>query len=381
MLGIKGERMKSISLLIMIVIPIFLPTATGCGFDPDEMEPSRGGTYRKVVLGGGENQMLSTPTIADIDQDEENEIVVFSSDGTLYLLDPDGEVLRNITVSGNGTEIFGSNYTDEHTPFTFGSPLVEDIMGRSYLEMVIGTRGGAVCIDTEGEIKWRSEDPEAVSYTTPCIVKAYGDAPGEDIAIATSVVYENGSTFLKLYSNQGETLSSHLLSDSSEAVTTTIVSSNVDTEEPGDEDLLVPLNGFGIKWYERRGPTSSPFDLKPAHDLVSNTMQYSSPAICNISGTGEKEIVAIMNRVNPASDLTGHSIRIYGDDGSLISYENVDNGHPVVGSPVLADLDPLSDATPSVKEELIYADRGGTLAVVETLIPTFVSVSSVGWLP
>lgn len=120
--------------------------------------------------GIGENGIVSTPAIADVDKDEELEVVVGSTNGYLYILN-----------ASNGS----LEYKFKTEGPIYSSPALTNIDVDKYLEIIVGSNDGNVyCFQWNGKTgkeKWKFSTQGAV-YSSPAIGDIDEDGKFEVVA-------------------------------------------------------------------------------------------------------------------------------------------------------------------------------------------------------
>ena len=111
---------------------------------------------------------ISTPAIADIDNDSRLEVIIqgneLSGANVIYIYDHEGNDERTLT----SPPVYGSY------PYHTSTPCVADLDFDGYYEILIGTRYGIVCYDTEDYSRWEYDTPNEV-YSSPSILNADAD--------------------------------------------------------------------------------------------------------------------------------------------------------------------------------------------------------------
>ncbi len=117
-----------------------------------------------IYTTGGE--VSTTPTIIDIDMDNELEVLIGSGDSILYCLGSNGSLEWSYKTAG---------------AFYFGSALgISDIDSDGHLEVFAGT-DALYCLSSSGELVWKATQVSQVSFSSPTISDLNGDGKLEII--------------------------------------------------------------------------------------------------------------------------------------------------------------------------------------------------------
>jgi FG-GAP-like repeat/S-layer homology domain len=337
----------------------------------------------------------SSPVIADIDGDGQNEIVVGHQDGTLRAYEGDGTLKwassavpsTNAGCNGQG----GASAIDS-------SPAVADLDEDGRPEVIIGVgstwapnqNGGVVVFDgatgtrewgtalgfDTGDVWANSGSPDGWCegvFSTPSI----GDVDGDgslDIVFASFdfsiwAVDRNGTPLPGFPFNNDDSVWSS--------------ASLFDADGDGDVEIFIGGDSTPGGYYDHLGGVFRALDWTPngvvnLWNAQANEVFHSSPAIGDINGDGRPEVVIgtgsnwneECGRGNPlcgpgdGSD-TSRVFAFHLDDGSPVPGFPVSTGGTMIGSPALGDIDNdgLLEVVLGSADNFVYAWNGdGSLA-------------------
>jgi len=311
----------------------------------------------------------SSPVIADIDADDENEIVFGHQDGTLRAYEGDGTLkwatpaVPSLNAGCNGQS--GSSAIDS-------SPAVADIDGDGTPEVIVGVgstwaanqNGGIIAFDGKtGAKEWGTAVGRDTGnvwantgsldgwcegvFSTPSI----GDVDGDG---HLDVVFASFDFYIWAVDRFGEPLSGFPFNND-DSVWSSASLFDVD----GDDDMEIFIGGDSTPggYYDHLGGVLRALDWTPGGvvnlwNAEANEVFHSSPAIGDINGDGIPEAVIGTGNNWHTECGNGHHQCGPGDgsdhskvfafqlhDGSLVPGFPVSTGGTVIGSPALGDLD------------------------------------------
>lgn len=126
-----------------------------------------------------EYRILAQPAIADLDGDGRNEIVLALSDSRLYVYEANGTLRNGWPVSlGDAPDIYGSHVIDS-------TPVVADINGDGQQEIVVGSYDHRLYVyRADGRLLWTYETRDII-MSTPAIGDLVPGSPGLEIVIGS----------------------------------------------------------------------------------------------------------------------------------------------------------------------------------------------------
>ena len=258
------------------------------------------------------DKVLSSPVIADLDRDGEMETVVGSYDGELYVFNSTGELKWNLT-----------------TGAVHSTPAIDDIDKDGELEIVVGSMSGNLyAIDADGKVKWNNTNESWVwMKSSPAIADI--DMNGDMEIVACSYGYGDSRPAIHVLNSMGKEEWLYSIgvsggwSESSPAIADIDKDGNMEIIV-GDSDGLYAVNSEGI---EEWNYTSL---FWPIYGL------HSSPAIADIDDDGEIEIV-IGSECPFDCYLNEGKLLVFNSTGHL--EWNFTAGYSVFSSPAIADID------------------------------------------
>jgi hypothetical protein len=270
----------------------------------------------------GSYRVLATPAIADIDGGGPD-IVVPLADGRLYAFNADGTPKAGWPVSiGDVADRYGSQVINS-------SPRIADLDGNGSPEIVVGSTDSTLYVfSSAGELRWSYASGDMV-LSTPAVADIDPARPGLEVAFGSG----DGAVYLLdkdgglLWRNQtGWTVRSSPLV--------------VDMDDDGDLEIICGSDDDLLYAWHHDGQAVAGWPQQTEGDI------FSSPASGDIDGDGVAEIVV-------GSD----DARIYAweHDGTPLDGWPQAASASVKGSPALANLD--SDAA----LEVTVGDFSGTL--------------------
>ena len=348
----------------------------------------------------------SSPAIADIDNDGENEVVFGHQDGILRAYEGDGSLKwATPAIPGVNTR---QGCNSQATPTAIdSSPAVADIDNDGQTEIVVGLgstfvpnqNGSVISVNGRtGEIEWAFEgslDTASLwagdsptpdrwcegTYATPAI----GDIDGNG---SLDIVFASWDFRIWAVDGRGNPLAGFPVNNDD-----TVWSSPAlfDVDHDGDMEIFIGgdstpggyvnhLGGiFRAIDYRHRSPVS-------LWNRYANEVFHSSPAIGDINGDGRYEAVVGMgnnwhiecntrgNRMCSRNDGSDHT-KVWAfhlDDGSDVPGWPVTTSGTVLASPALGDID--GDGKPEVVvgsfDRMVYAWNGDG-SILWSTIPQF----------
>ena len=331
-------------------VPPCTGTGSACGLAPADAQAGMiKATYQvKVLLGGAQKVQFAAPAIADLDHDRYQEIVVGTSDGWVYAIKPD-TAEGTILWAFNTATAFNAIAAVPSATTIRAAPTVADIENDGWNEVVIavGTvaesqqNGGMIVLDHAGALRpgWpqltlAKEDPPFTSgIGTPATVVDL-DSDGDKEIIA-------GSFDQRVYAwhSDGSWVAGwpQLVHD---AVWTSPAVGDLDND--GFPEVVVGVDSHnnpyfgsidGGALYVFRADGS----LQDGFPRYLNESFASSPALADINNDGSLEIVIGGGTLYNASD--GYKVHAFNRRGDHLPGWPAATGGQVSGSPAIADLD------------------------------------------
>jgi len=207
-----------------------------------------------IYATGGE--VSTSPTIIDIDKDDELEVLIGSGDSSLYCLGSNGTLEWSYETTGI---------------FYFESALgIADINSNGQLEVLAGT-DALYCINSSGGLVWKADQVSQVSYSSPTISDLNNDGKLEIII---------GSLNNSIYclNSTGHTIWRYLTADS-------IYSSPAIYDIFGDsnKEIIIGSNDGMVHCLFHNGTLNWEFS--------SGESIWSSPSIADLDNDGTFEIL------------------------------------------------------------------------------------------
>jgi len=255
-----------------------------------------------------------TPSIGDIDNDGNPNIVISISSGSLYALNPDGSVLDGFPV------------TESDRSFSYQSPILHDLDGNGTLE-IIGARHGDVSdyyvVESDGSYKegWPVTTPTEWRYSPATVV--HGMTDEDDIGIFFGHPNTDGSNPMDVifgYAPNGDLLSGFPISKigGCESVITV-----ADINADGVKDLVLTDNmtdgmGFGyIHAYSIDGTGElEGFPLRPKGFTFMN-----SAVVGDIDGDNFLDLACLSYTQFTGNDsifITAYDLGIAANDADIV---------------------------------------------------------------
>ncbi len=218
-----------------------------------------------------DSPIRSTPALADIDGDSLTDIVVCSSEGYVYVYNGNGD-----PISGFPLYIGGQIYS---------CPVLGDIDNDGDIEIIVAKGNGLLYVFRKnGDLV--SGFPvwvDAPIFSSPAI----GDIDGDGLSLEIVVCTRDGTIYV--FKNNGDVMNGFPVS-----VTDRVYSSPAvcDIDGNGDMEIIVATStGLGytglVYAFNRFGRRADPrFPLQ-----ISGNIVYSSPAVADLDGDGDIEII------------------------------------------------------------------------------------------
>jgi len=258
--------------------------------------------------------IITTPLIADIDNNGRDDIIIGSDDMKLYALTFEGDSLITIpdfpVLLGHwlwSTPLFINDYLyvltndglfykisnkgeviwkrlEESLSFTASSPVAGDMDRDGTYEIIVSTgTGKIISVDEDGFIEWQKTIKDTTFFSTPAISDLDGDGFLDVILAAGTRIYgfdKNGALLNGFPFDTGDSLT----------IQSSITLGDIDNDEM--LDILVGSLDKKIYGYNYKGQKLAGFPLS------CGSVTYATPCIVNLDDDTNLEIVA-------ASDNSG----------------------------------------------------------------------------
>ncbi|MBM3472189.1 MAG: hypothetical protein FJX75_02810 [Armatimonadetes bacterium] len=213
----------------------------------------------RLELGTGWN---ACPAVADLDLDGYMELLVGSTDGHLYCLQPSGRVLWRVNLGGE----------------VLSSPAIGDVDGDGALEVVVGSMDGAVyCLSPEAEVEWRFATGDSVP-ASPVIADV-------DLDGSKEIVIGSQDNSLYCLTGKGEERWRH-------ETDSWVVGTAAVGDLTGDGAPEIVFGSMDYKVYALKGDGSVLWTYETAGWV------QSSPAIADLDGEGCAEVLVVSDDNN-----------------------------------------------------------------------------------
>ncbi|QLE45103.1 hypothetical protein FD723_32675 (plasmid) [Nostoc sp. C052] len=300
----------------------------------------------------------SAPTLADIDGDGDNDLIVGAADGTLNYYKNTGTATNPVYTEQNGT----ANPFNSINVIFYSAPTLADIDGDGDLDVVVG--------EFNGTLKYYKNTGTA---TTPVYVEQTGTAnPFNSISVGSRsaptfadidgdgdldvVVGESNGT-LKYYKNTGtaatpvyveQTDTANPFNDINVGNINVIFYSAptfADIDGDGDLDVIVGESNGTLKYYKNTGTATTPVYVEqtgtanPFNDI--NVGSYSAPTFADIDGDGDLDLI-----VGESSGTLKYFYNnpnrppVAVNDAVSTNENTVVNGNLLAANPTTPDSDP-----------------------------------------
>ena len=291
------------------------------------------------------------PTLADLDNDDDYEIIYSRTNKTLYVWHHDG------------TSFSGWPYV---APDSVNSPCVADLDGDGEMELAAGTSQGPVGSEPFEVYVWEADGTVKTGFPvdTSGVVKAalaLGDIDADgEIEIVACAFHISNNDYIHVWEADGSVAAGW-----PRQATYARLSAPALGDLDGDGDLEIVVGGMKpapfdemLFAFHHDGSTVDGWPVE-LHNPSGSSNPNSSPLICDIDGDPAQ--VEVLLKVND------HLYALHGD-GTLVDgfpYYFSDAGHTGTYSPTPAVGDPDADG----QVELVYVTNNGTIAYFELETP------------
>ncbi|WP_165360674.1 FG-GAP-like repeat-containing protein [Candidatus Chloroploca sp. Khr17] len=268
-------------------------------------------------------RILATPAVGDLDGDGQPEVVVPLSDGRLYAFNADGSPRPGWPVSiGEIRDAYASQILNS-------SPRIHDLDGDNSPEIVVGSTNGMVYVfHADGSLSWTFATDDMI-LATPMVADFNSARPGYEVAIGS------GDGYVYLLAADGTRLWRR---STGWTVRSSVVAADVDGD--GDRELVVGSDDDKLWIWHHDGSRLAGWPQATGADI------FGTPAVGDIDGDGIAEVLV-------GSD-DAH-VYAWHRDGQTVAGWPRAMTLAVKGAPALANV----DADPAL--EVVGADMGGVL--------------------
>lgn len=309
----------------------------------------------------------SSPVVADIDSDNDYEILVGRDDGYLYAYNHDG--MYWYWEDGWGNYRINKWKTLISAGSTVTTPAVGDIDGDNINEIVACSSGGycrilkantSVDEHIYTDTKWNSEMAVmtfgAGGLSSPVIANLTGDA---DLEIIISSL--DGKVYA--WESNGSLISGWPATAEPSTYPSPAVG---DIDFDGDLEVVVATDNNKIYAFEHDGTKISGFPVRTPEE---GTAPRSSPILADVTGDHNLEIIFAIGKHEEAEVNFG-KVYIWDKDGNPVANPAITAGDWFVGTPAVADIDDDGN------NELVAGSWDGNLYIWEGAGK---STRNIGW--
>ncbi len=330
---------------------------------------------------------ISTPVLADLDGDEDLEVIVVSTTGYVRALDSSGGGFWGSDVCIGTMEPLGQGDWTKNDgklpPPFFPSPLVADIGLDEHPELIIAGGDGLHCIGWDGEPLWKYPVENGSIFCTPtlCDLDGSSEPEKEDMELLFIRDNHNGTSDLVVLGNAGQPVLEQTISWDHPGVASSIVAGDLDgsfwdgcrNRVPGEGEetaleLVVSMYGIGAMVMEPVDPeVGPPAGYRVGAVLEEGKWSTSTPVVCNMDTDPGLEIAFVVNNCSEErwSDWGG-SILVADSDLSVIGGIPMGKGgSAILSSPAMGDIDGNGyDDWRDGELDLIFCNTSGFLNVL-----------------
>jgi LruC domain-containing protein len=272
-----------------------------------------------------EFRVLASPAIADLDDDQSLDIVVPLADGQLYALEADGSLKDGWPVSIGGVE---DKYDSQ---IINSSPKIANLDGNGRPEIVVGSTDKKLYVfNWDGSLRW--------SYQTGDMILSSPEVADIDPSISgLEVVIGSGDSYVYYLDQAG-----NLLWKRSTGWTVRSSATTTDLDGDGDIEILIGSDDDRLWAWHHDGSMVSGWPQETGADL------FSSPQIGDIDGDGNDDVIV---GSDDAKVYAWHA------DGTAVDGWPKQAALSIKGTPATANLD--TDA----QQEVVVGDFGGQLFI------------------
>jgi LruC domain-containing protein len=270
-------------------------------------------------------RILATPAVADLDNDDSLDIVVPVANGKLYALEVDGSIKIGWPVSiGSVEDKFDSQIINS-------SPKIANLDGNGRPEIVVGSTDKKLYVlNWDGSTRWTYETGDMI-FSSPEVADIDPSISGLEI------VFGSGDSYVYHLDQAG-----NLLWKRPTGWTVRSSAAAADLDGDGDIEVLIGSDDDRLWAWHHDGKMVSGWPQQTGADL------FSSPRIGDVDGDGDDEVIV---GSDDAKVYAWHA------DGTVVEGWPRQANLSVKGTPALANLDDDSE------QEVVVGDFGGSLYI------------------
>ncbi len=355
--------------------------------------PSRsgGGALKwKVTLSEVEGYALSTPTLADLNLDGTLEVVIASSGGAVYALNPNGtrfwpEPYTGLQIDPMD-EVPHTFHNNQTPPPFFASPAVKDITLDETPEIIMGGANAVVCLGSDGVPIWTHQSMNSTFFAPPTITDLEGNWTGNksELEVILTADLDNDTYLIEALSPNGSIIFREYYLHTY-SVQGNIAGAVTAQDMDGDfwdgpypvmppesqerrTELLFGGRGDGMRTLEFN-ETGGRYELRD-DGPQGGVRHYGSISVANVTGSPECEVF-IPSSEGSGDNWTswGGKLHVCDDEGSeLWNYSTGSGGASIFTSSAIADvqmacLDPEEE---HLDYEVVFGADNGIMYVMNT---------------
>ena len=275
---------------------------------------------------GGE--VLSSPVIANINNDGDGdlEVIVGSYDNKLYVFNSQGDLVWDFMAGYVTSDDKDPIYPDKG--FIYSTPAIGDIDNDGELEIIVASAGGNIyAINSTGQVEWRNLNSSWLwIQSSPAIADIDNDGKMEIVVCSYGYADTPG---IYVLNTMGQEKWHYLIANHMVWIQSSPAIADIDKD--GDVEIIVGSSD-GLHVINSSGKEEWSYTSKhwPIYGLDS------SPAIADINNDGEMEIV-VGSTCPFDCPLNEGQLFVFNSKGTV--EWNYTAGYSVSSSPAIADID------------------------------------------
>ena len=341
---------------------------------------------------GGKYCSLSTPSLADLNDDGMMEILISSPSDYLYALDSSGgyyweEPYTDLNIAQLG-ESGETSILDFDPPQFFSAPAHYDFGGDLGDRIFVGTSQGLLCLDDEGDRLWQKEGNGNYVFSTPSITDLEGYFTNmSNYEIIVGMDDKNRQAWLCAFDAKGNMVMEEEVIGGSEGsfIGMSVVAQDHDGDfcgdhtnsDPGfsverDTELSFGTHDHALRIYQRQEQGGGDVEYEETtQGFLGGHQTYATHAIANVSGDRDCEIF-VGSSEGYTRTWAGWGGKLYvfkPNARRLWDYHTGSVKASIFSSPVIADLQQSHlDPTEEILDyEVIFGADTGKLYVLNTM--------------